>query len=108
MLANWSVVNFGGPPATGWLCKASGPPAAVGRDDQALREPVALPAELFPPTTDRSHRELSRVVGNADGDARFIVLDVVDPVRDRLTKLRVRKIMHLDFDRLSFRAVRLA
>jgi hypothetical protein len=79
---------------------------AICRDEQSPRVLIALPAQPIPPAADRFHGELGRIVGDSHGNASFVVVQIIDPVRNRLSQFRIRKIVNMDFHGLSFAAVR--
>jgi hypothetical protein len=81
---------------------AVGPPA-IGGDEQPLRIRVAFVAECFPPSLDRRHRELARIVVEADVDVAAGRSEVEDSIGHRLAQLLVGKIVYADLDRFALR-----
>ena len=82
--------------------------SAVGGHDNAFRFRVFLWTESGPPAADGSDGEFSGVVANSHGDARTIIVNIVDAVGDSFSELRVGEVVGLDLQRVALRAIRLA
>src|SRR5436309_2929582 len=67
--------------------------AGVRRDEQRARAPIAGPAHLAPPSSDRLGREGRRVVINAHTDPPRVAREIVDPIGNRLAALRDEEVM---------------
>ena len=78
-------------------------PSGIGGDEKPLRVRVAFLAEGLPPPLDRRHRELARIVVDADVDVAAVRSDVEDSIGHRLAQLLVGKIVYADLERLALR-----
>src|SRR2546425_4420170 len=67
--------------------------AGVRGDEQRARAPIAGPAHLAPPSSDRLGREGRRVVINAHTDPPRVAREIVDPIGNRLAALRDEEVM---------------
>src|SRR5216683_2331853 len=76
-------------------------PAAVGQDQQRIRQRVASPTLLFPPQTDTLDGKIRGVVAGAHIHKPTVEGYVVDAIRDSLTDAHRRKVMDLYANWLS-------
>src|SRR5258708_36119484 len=76
--------------------------AAVGGDQQARRVRMPTPSQPPPPTANRCDGELGRVAADSYTLPRFVMLQIIHPVRYGFALFRVGKVMHAHFGRSSF------
>src|SRR4029077_4251774 len=81
--------------------RAVGPPA-VCRDHQLTHAGVARAPNPIEPSADRLHRELGRVVRDADADPADVGGRVVDAMRHHLAQLLVLEVVHVHVQRVAF------
>lgn len=76
--------------------------AAIGGNQELFHSGIHQSPHCSPPSTDRFHRELGRVVRHSHADPPFVATDVIYTVGNCLAQLLVRKIMDVDLDGLPF------
>jgi len=76
--------------------------ARISRHQQFIRLGINGSAHLIPPVANRLDGKRRRVVIDPNADPAFIGSQVIDAVRDRVTRLRVFKIVNAHVDRVAF------
>jgi hypothetical protein len=78
---------------------------AVRRNQKALRFRVPLLAEFSPPTPNRLDGKLTCVATDANRYPGLVRINVVDAVGNRFAEFLVRKVVRVDLQRFSLRAI---
>src|SRR2546426_8053970 len=77
--------------------------ACVGGDEQPLGLTVDGPSHRVPPAPDGRHRELCRVVIDADAHPAGVLAEVVNTVWDGSPQFGDQEVVDLDLLRISLR-----
>ena len=66
----------------------------IGRDQKMRGTPVGRTSHVFPPASDRVHREMGGVVSDAYTDPTLIATQVIDPIRNGLALGGDHEVVH--------------
>src|SRR5579871_3148658 len=91
------LLQFDLPQATAAAVAAT----AVSGDQQAPCLAMTMPAQTFPPASNRGDSKLGRVAADADADPGLVVPQVIDAIRNGLALARIGKVVRIDFARLA-------